>query len=171
MTIHRIRLGMICLAIFTLLVSLTTAAGHAQSTTQGSISGSVLDSTGAAVPGAAIVINKPATGFAVKLAADASGFYKAPLLEPGIYTVSVSAPGFAAYRADNVVVFVGQVTTVVPRLAVASSATEVVVTAQTPVMNLESPDFTSSLNSAAMQNIPVNNRRWSALALMTPGVQ
>ena len=52
MTIHRIRLGMICLAIFTLLVSLTTVAGHAQSTTQGSISGSVYGCHRGGRPGA-----------------------------------------------------------------------------------------------------------------------
>ena len=37
-------------------------------------------------------------------------------------------------------------------------------------MNLESPDFSDTLNAKAMQGIPINNRRWSALALTTPGV-
>jgi hypothetical protein len=146
------------------------AALYAQSTTQGSISGSVLDSSGAAIPGATIVIKNAATGFVVNLVADPSGFYKAPLLEPGDYSVSVSASGFAAYRADHVVVLVGQVTTLEPRLSVASSTTEVVVTEQTPVMNLESPDFTDTLNAQAIQNVPINNRRWSSLAMSTPGV-
>ena len=37
-------------------------------------------------------------------------------------------------------------------------------------MNLESPDFTDTLNQNAMQNVPINNRRWSSLAMSTPGV-
>ncbi len=37
-------------------------------------------------------------------------------------------------------------------------------------MNLESPDFTDTLNTTAMQNVPINNRRWSSLAMSTPGV-
>jgi hypothetical protein len=113
---------------------------------------------------------RTATGFTVNLVADGSGYFKAPLLEPGKYTVTITSPNFAKYRADDVLVVVGQVTSLEPRLAVASSSTQVVVTEQTPVMNLESPDFTDTLNTAALQNVPINNRRWSALALTTPGV-
>ena len=170
MTINRIRLGILCLAITALMVCLGSVAGHAQSTTQGSISGSVLDVTGAAVPGAAVAIQNSGTGFVVNLVSDSSGFFKAPLLEPGTYTVNISSPNFAKYRADKVTVVVGQVTTLSPHLAVASSSTEVVVTEQAPVMNLESPDFTGTLTSQALQNIPINNRRWSSLAMTTPGV-
>ena len=170
MNISRIRFSILCLLIVTLAVCLVPTALYAQSPTQGSISGSVLDSTGAAVPGAKVNILNAANGFAISLVADASGFYKAPLLEPGNYSVSVSAAGFAAYRADHVVVLVGQVTTLEPRLAVASSTTEVVVTEQTPVMNMESPDFSDTLNAVAMQTVPINNRRWSSLAMTTPGI-
>jgi hypothetical protein len=130
----------------------------------------VLDSSGAVVPGAAVTITNAATGFSVKLVGDASGFFKAPLLEPGTYTVTITSPNFANYTASNVLVVVGQVTSLEPRLAVASSSAEVVVTEQTPVMNLESPDFSDTLSTAALQNVPINNRRWSALAMTTPGV-
>ncbi len=170
MTLNRIRLGMFCLAMITLAACLGTFAANAQSTTQGSIAGSVLDAGGAAIPGAAVSIQNTGTGFTVSLVADSSGYFKAPLLEPGTYTVNISVPNFAKYRADQVTVVVGQVTTIQPRMAIASSSTEVVVTEQTPVMNMESPDFSSTLNTQVMQNLPVNNRRWSALALSTPGV-
>jgi hypothetical protein len=170
MTFNRIRLGISCLALLILAACFSSMSSNAQSTTQGSIDGTVLDSSGAVVPGAPISIVRLATGFSVALDSDSSGYFKAPLLEPGTYTVSISAPNFAKYRADNVIVLVGQVTSIEPRLAVASSATEVVVTEQTPVMNLQSPDFTDTLNTTALQNIPINNRRWSALALTTPGV-
>jgi len=170
MTFHRIGLAVRCLALFILAACLGSLSISAQSTTQGAISGTVLDSSGAAIPGATISIQNTATGFTVTLAADSSGFYKAPLLEPGTYSVSVTAPNFAHYRADNVIVTVGQVTNIEPHLAIASSSAEVVVTEQAPVMNLESPDFSSTLNQTAMQNVPINNRRWSSLAMSTPGV-
>jgi len=169
MTNLRMRLGILCLAIFAFAFAAPTVL-HAQSTTQGSISGSVLDSSGAAVPGAVVTIQNRGTNFTEKLTSDASGYFKAPLLEPGTYTVTVSAPNFANYRADDVVVVVGQTTGLEPRLAVASSSTEVVVSEQTPVMNLESPDFSGTLTQAAIQNVPINNRRWSSLAMTTPGV-
>jgi Carboxypeptidase regulatory-like domain/TonB-dependent Receptor Plug Domain len=170
MNLNRFRLGILCLALCTLALVASPTISLAQSTTQGSISGSVLDSSGAAIPGAVVTIRNTATDFTVKLVADASGYFKAPLLEPGTYTVAIAAPNFAGYRADNVIVVVGQATSLEPRMAVASSSAEVIVTEQTPVMNLESPDFSDTLNQQAMQNIPINNRRWSALAMTTPGV-
>jgi outer membrane receptor protein involved in Fe transport len=170
MTIHRIRLSILCLVLLVAAACTGSAALYAQSTTQGAISGSVLDTSGAAIPGAKITIVNSATNATVTLVADASGFFKAPLLEPGTYTVTITAPNFANYRADSVVVIVGQVTSLEPRLSVAASSSEVVVTEQTPVMNLESPDFTDTLNTKALQSIPTNIRRWSALAMTTPGV-
>ena len=170
MTFNRIRLGILSLALLTMVAYSGTLALNAQSTTQGSIAGSVMDSTGAVVPGATITIQNAGTGFRINLVADASGFFKAPLLEPGTYTVAITSSNFANYTADNVVVVVGQVTTVEPRLAVASASAEVVVTEQTPVMNTESPDFSETLSQQAIQNVPINNRRWSALAMTTPGV-
>jgi hypothetical protein len=170
MTLNRIRLGMLCLTLLTLGLCSATVALYAQTSTQGSIAGTIMDPSGAVVGVAAVTIHNMGTNAEIKLTTDGSGFYKAPLLEPGTYSVAVSASGFAAYRANNVVVVVGQVTTVEPHLAVASSSAEVVVTEQTPVMNLESPDFQGTLNMNALQSIPINNRRWSALALTTPGV-
>lgn len=167
---NRIRLSILSLVLVTLAVCLGPVGLFAQSTTQGSIAGSVLDATEAAVPGATVAIQNTATGFNISLVSDNSGYFKAPLLEPGVYTVNVSSPNFAKYRADRVLVVVGQVTTISPRLAVASSSTEVVVTEQAPVMNTESPDFAGTLNSQALQSIPINNRRWSSLAMTTPGV-
>jgi outer membrane receptor protein involved in Fe transport len=170
MTFNRIRLGVRFLALFILAACFGSMSLVAQSTTQGSIAGTVLDSSEAVVPGATISIVNSATGFSINLASDNSGYFKAPLLEPGKYTVTIASPNFAKYRAEDVLVVVGQVTSLEPRLAVSSASTEVVVTEQTPVMNLESPDFTDTLPQAALQKVPINNRRWSSLALSTPGV-
>jgi len=142
----------------------------AQSSTQGAIGGTVFDKTDAIVPKAAVTIHNDGTNAEVHLTADESGYFKAPLLEPGTYTVTVSAAGFSRYRASTVVVQVGQLTTVEPHLATGSSAEVVDVTADVPLLNFESPDFSSNLNKTTLDNLPVNNRRWSSLAMTTPGV-
>lgn len=165
----RIYLGIVCLALFAVAFCLGSNL-HAQSTTQGAIAGTVLDQSQAAIPGATVSIQNSATGFNIQLVSDTSGYFKAPLLEPGTYTVSITATNFARYRADSVTVYVGQTTTLAPVLSVASSASEVIVTDQTPIMNMESPDFTGTLTTQALQSIPINNRRWSSLAMTTPGV-
>ena len=170
MTQNRIRLGILCLTLLVLGLYSGTVPSHAQSTTQGSIAGTVLDPSGATVANAAVTIHNLATDAEVKLTADGSGYFKAPLLEPGAYTVTFSAPGFAGYRADGVLVQVGQVTSLEPRLALASASASVEVSEQAPVLNLDSPDLSASLNEKALETIPINNRRWSSLAMTTPGV-
>ena len=145
-------------------------AARAQSSTQGSIAGTVSDPTGAVIPSATITVQNTATGFQVKLTSDSSGFFKAPLLEPGTYQVIVNAANFADYRVDSVVVNVAQTTSLEPHMTVASVSSEVVVNGQGSVINTESPDFTATLDEHALQNVPINNRRWSSLAMSTPGV-
>ena len=142
----------------------------AQTTTQGSIKGTVMDATGAVVPNATVKIVNNATNATIGLTSSASGDFAAPLLEPGDYTVTVSAAGFATYQANHVIVYVGQATQVVTKLTLGATTSVVQVTEEAPVMNYESPTFSSNVNLVELQNIPINNRRWSALALTTPGV-
>ncbi|MGD0681838.1 MAG: TonB-dependent receptor [Terracidiphilus sp.] len=170
MTMNRFRQSVICLMILTLAVCLGTVALNAQTSTQGAIVGTVLDPTGAVVPGAAITIHNMGTNAEIKLTSDASGFYKAPLLEPGTYRVTFVKPGFTTTRAEGVLVQVGMPTDVSPRLTIGASSTTVEVTELAPVLNLESPDFNATLNTRELQSLPINNRRWSSLAMTTPGV-
>jgi hypothetical protein len=156
-----------------LLAALTFAPAivcHAQSTTQGAVAGTVLDNSGAVVPNAAVTVHNAATGAEFKVTSDASGFFKEPLLEPGTYLVTISAQGFGPYRAEQVTVQVGQLTTLEPRLAAGGDVQTVSVSADAPQLNFDSPDASAQLNSRAIENIPVQNQRWSALALITPGV-
>jgi len=145
-------------------------AAFAQSTTQGAIAGTVEDATGASIPTATVLIHNDATNGEEHLTADSSGFFKAPLLEPGVYTVTVKANGFTEYLAKSVTVQVSQTTTLEPHLKAGSGDQVVEVTAEAPVLNFDAPDFTENLNTRALENVPVNNLRWSSLALTTPAV-
>jgi len=158
---------------YVLVLLLCLAVGiraNAQSTTQGSIAGTVFDTTNAVVSGATIVIHNDGTNAEITLTSDDSGYYKAPLVEPGTYTVTVTAKGYGGYKATKVIVQVSQATEVVPHLPAGASSETVTVTANTPIINYEAPDMTASLSQTSIANIPVNNRRWSSLALTTPGV-
>ena len=151
----------------------TVGAGsrlHAQNTTEGAIAGTVFDSTGAVVPNAAIVIHDEGTNQDVRVTAGASGEYKAPQLNPGTYTVTITAPSFSAQRTTGVVVQVQEVTELNPHLTTGAASSTVQVTADIPAINFESPDFGGHLSNRDIENIPINNRRWSTLALTTPGV-
>ena len=142
----------------------------AQSTTQGAIGGTVFDSTDAVVPKAGVTIHNTGTNAEIHVVADDSGAYKASLVEPGTYTVTIAATGFEDYRAKDVIVQVGEVTTVSPHLTTGSSSQVVEVTADALTLNYDSPDIAAVLDQKALSNIPIQNRRWSAPALTTPGV-
>ncbi len=153
------------------VVSAVLVAGaSAQSVTQGAITGTVEDASGAAVPKATVVIVNTATNQTLTLTADDKGFFNAPLLQPGTYKVTIGAAGFSQYVATAVAVDVGSSTTLEPHLNTGSQSETVTVTESTPIVNTESPDFSNLITGDVIANVPVNNRRWSSIALLTPGV-
>jgi len=160
-----LKLALLCAAAFT-----AGNVGHAQSMTQGAISGTVFDATNAAIPNATVVIHNDATAADVKLTAGASGEFRAPQLVPGTYTVTVSAPSFSEQKTNGVIVQVNEVTEVNPHLATGPSTTSVEVTADAPVLKFESAEYGGHLDAKEIESIPINNRRWSSLALTTPAV-
>ena len=160
-----LKLALFCAAAFT-----AAGVGHAQSMTQGAISGTVFDTTDAAIPHAKVVIHNEATAADVTLTAGESGEFRAPQLTPGTYTVSVSAPNFGEQKTNGVVVQVNEVTEVNPHLATGANSTSVEVTAEVPVLKFESAEYGGHLDSKEIESIPINNRRWSSLALTTPAV-
>jgi len=170
MSLKKSRLVWLALFLLTLTLGWANRQGSAQTSTQGAIAGTTADASGGVVPAAKLTIHNDATGFTLELVSDSSGFFKAPLLEPGTYSVTATASGFATFRASTVTVQVGQVTEISPVFSVASSSATVEVADQVPVINADSPDFTDTLNLRALQSIPINNRRWSSLAMTTPGV-
>jgi hypothetical protein len=145
-------------------------SGYAQTTTQGAITGTVFDATNAAIPGATILIHNDATNAEITLTSNSSGFFTAPQIAPGTYTVTIKAPGFSEQRQSKVVVEVNLATEVSPHLTTGETSTVVDVTAEAPVLNFESAEFGGHLTNIEIESIPVNNRRWSSLALLTPGV-
>ena len=86
-----------------------------------------------------------------------------------VYTVTVTAPGFAQFKEVNVIVQVGVTTEVLPHLSASGTTATVEVTGEAPILNFESPDISSELNTHAVTDLPLNGDRWSNLTLLTPG--
>ena len=151
-------------------VAFAPAAIYAQTTTTGAISGTVKDPAGAAVGGATVLVHNDATNAESTLTADGSGFYNAAQLQPGSYTVTISAGGFGTLKDTGIEVAVGQSTALSPTLSVASGTQVVTVSGGMPLLNFQGPAFTSNLTAQDIENLPINGRRWSDLTLLTPGV-
>jgi hypothetical protein len=141
----------------------------AQSTTQGAIGGTIKDPQGAVVTNAAITVKNDETNKEFTATTDDEGNFRVAQLQPGNYTVSINASGFSAYTA-KVVVEVGRVTPVEAALTVGGVGGETVqVTSDAPVINTEQQDFSTNVNQTSINNLPINGRRWSNFALLTPG--
>lgn len=140
----------------------------AQSTTEGAIAGTVYDSKNAVVPNAQVSVRNDATNAGQMITTDASGQFRAIKLQPGTYTVTVTAGGFSTYKATSVVVEIGNVTDLSPHLQVSGSTEVVEVSGDAPDVNLTSSDFSNTLNQVAISNLPINGGRWSNFVLLTP---
>jgi hypothetical protein len=142
----------------------------AQTAVDGAVAGTVVDSTGAALPQAAVVVHSTATNADSNITTDQSGYFRITRLVPGDYTVKVTAPGFSDYTVQHVTVEVGKLTEVSPRLGAAGTTATVQVTSEAPVINTESSDFTTEFNPIALNSLPINGRHWTSFALLSPGV-
>ncbi len=164
-----LRNGLSVLA-FLLSVFLLAPAAHGQSAVDGAIGGTVLDSTGAVVPNANVTVHNNGTNAEQNAVTDASGYFRLIHLQPGHYTVTITAAGFDTFRSVNLSVQVGLLTDTEARLKVGSAAQTVEVTGESPLVNTTSPDFAGVVEQETLHNLPENNYRWSAFALLTPGV-
>ena len=159
----------IACVIFLLFSLAFLPLAHAQSTTQGAIAGTIQDASGAVISGAAVTIHNTGTNAEIKLSSDASGYFKAPLVEPGTYTVTIVASGFGNYTANGLAVTVGSLSELHPTLAAGTASESVTVSGEAPVLKFESSEISETLTTKEILNLPLNGGRWSNLALLTPG--
>jgi hypothetical protein len=168
----RSRASGLSIALFfaALLIIFTAVPGvNAQSTTDGAIGGAVTDQSGAVVPNAMVGSRNLGTGRSSSGVTDGSGRYLLIHLQPGLYSLEISSTGFGAFKATNITVEVGRVTTIDAALNVKTMTETVIATAELPVITTDRADFATNINSTTIDNLPINGRRWSTFALSTPG--
>jgi hypothetical protein len=151
-----------------LLVFALSAVAFAQSTTTGSIGGVVSNPAKEVVPGATITVKNIGTNREDTATTDDTGRFKVPNLQPGNYSVTVNSSGFSASTMENVVVEVGRETTLEVALSVGPVTGTVDVSAEAPVINTTQQDFSTNINQTSINELPVNGRRWSNFAILTP---
>lgn len=144
----------------------------AQTTSTGSLSGTVTDKTGAVVPGATVQITSKDTGAARETTTAGNGAYKFDLLPAGNYTVKISMAGFAAAQFENVGVAVAQTTTIDASLAPSSQAETVTVEATgAPIVDTERSDVSLPVTTRQVEDLPLNGRDFVNLAVLAPGAK
>ena len=136
---------------------------------RGAISGTVTDSTGAVVPGAAVMITNLETNQSIKLTTDNSGGYVANLLKIGTYAVAAEKEGFQKTVQPKVDVEVNQVVRVDLVLQVGAVTQTVEVTAAPPLVQSETSSLGTVETERRIVDLPLNGRNFIALAYLGPG--
>ncbi len=137
----------------------------------GTITGTVTDPQGAAVPRAKVTITEDATGLSYVVETSDTGDYVRPALKPGTYTVTAEAQGFRRVAQKNVVVEGGDRVGVPISLPVGDITQSVQVAAEAPILQTESTALGATLNAQKLSEIPLGGQRiFSYLARLSPGV-
>ena len=137
----------------------------------GSMTGSVTDSTGAAVTNAQVVVSSAERGINRTTSSNASGEWVVPGLTPGSYDLAITAPGFKKYQAKGVVLRVAQKARVDVALQVGAASTEVTVEG-TAVAQVEtqSSEMAGTVTGKEISQLQLNGRVFTQLVTLTPGV-
>lgn len=157
--------GILC--IFALLIG---TAVHAAETTA-SIIGTVYDDNGVPLPGATITAVNSATNFTRVISTEASGLYRVPLVPPGTYTITVEVLGFAKEVRSGVVLTVGKEVALDFNLRLATAGETMEIEAETPLIDATKSQLGSTVDQAAIKNLPLNGRDYTQLSLLAPGVR
>lgn len=150
------------------VLSLTATLVPAQTTTTGSIAGLVIDPSGAVVPNAKVSLKDLGRGAEQKTQTNKEGAYRFDLLLPGNYSVTATAVGFQTVTRGARVV-VGQVSTGDFQLTLGAATESVTVTAQAPLLQVESANLSATINEKQAANIPNPGNDLTYMAQIAPG--
>jgi hypothetical protein len=156
------------LQLIVVLFATTAVAAFGQSSA--SLSGTVSDPTGAVVPGAHVTVHSLATGADRAVDTDGAGLYAVPALQPGDYSVKVTATGFSTDNVPKVTLNVDSKVSLNLKLAVASAGVTVQVEGQA-ANQIQTSTITVGqvIDNRQVQELPLNGRHFLDLTVLTPG--
>jgi hypothetical protein len=151
-----------------LLIGLVPAISQQVS---GSMAGTVVDSSGAAVPNAVVTFRNLEKNVIIRTTkSDKNGNYSAPLLPIGTYAVTAEASGFKKFTQTAITLNEGDKLTVSPKLEPGSVETEITVEASGAQIETQSAQAASVISGTQVRELALNGRNWSQLIVLSPGV-
>jgi hypothetical protein len=152
-----------------LILLLAVSSAHAQKQS-GTITGTVFDPQGAVVPGATVTATDNATGAAVAVKTTAEGSFTIPGLPFGVYTVTITAQGFAKWETKNVRVITAQESVVQATLKIGSPTETITVEAAQVLVNTTTVELTTNLDRRQIVDLPTTSRNPLDFATQMAGV-
>ena len=161
--------GLRAVLLLAMLAVLALPAAHAQFGSK--LSGTVLDPTGAAIPGATVTLTNPATQVAQTVSTNGTGFYNFSELPPGNYSLSVTAAGFKTNDMTDVALAAETPRILNVNLETGSAVESVTVNAErTPTMQTADASIGTTITSDEVERLPINGGDPYELLRTAPGI-
>jgi hypothetical protein len=155
---------------WTVLAMLLMMAAYAQ-TTSSSIKGSLVDTSGAPIPGAACTLTNRDTGAAAHVQSDVSGAFVFPSVSAGVYSLKVTVSGFKALQIRDVIVTSSEVRTLgALTMQIGELVESVTVTAEAAALQMASGERSGLVTSTQLEDIALKGRDLFSLLATIPGV-
>jgi hypothetical protein len=143
----------------------------AQVSTQGSMLGTVTDSSGASVPGAEVVVTNLDTGLVNKAVTDSGGNFEILALHIGRYSVTVTATGFKTWKLTSTMINVGERSRLTPTLEIGQVSEQVSVVANAELLQTEQSGLQTVIEMQQIRELPLSVRNPVALVNLVPGMR
>ena len=137
---------------------------------RGVIEGLVTDPQGAVMPGVEITITNVETNVSTSAKTNGAGYYHVPNLVPGKYRAHLVASGFSPLDVESIEVLAGQVLREDAQLKIGATSQRVEVTAAAQVVETAAANFSTTLQSSVIQNLPLAGHDLQQLVFLIPGV-
>ena len=137
---------------------------------RGTFSGSVTDAQGAAIPRAKVVATETQTGNKSETLTGTTGEYTIPFLKPGEYEITAEAPGFKKFLRQGVTLNTGEHPVIDIHMEVGEVTQAVTITANAPLIESANASAGEVITSEEVDDLPVNGRNPTTLALLALGV-
>ncbi len=160
--------GTVALALLCALFVQTRAYAQVD---EGSITGTVQDTSGAVVPNALVELLNTDQGISVETKSNATGGYTFSPVKVGHYTITVTAQGFSKTTQKNVTVTVGTPLTVNIQLKLGAATETVEVNTAPPLLQTEEASVGQVIGEQEVNNLPLNGRNFTFLAQLGAGMQ
>jgi hypothetical protein len=163
-------LKVICRTVaLTMGILLATLTAFSQSST-GRILGDVRDASDASIVGASVEITDIERGVTRTTVTDGAGEYLAPNLDPGVYKLTVTSPGFKRFERTNVQVEVAADVRIDVVLQTGDATQTIIVNEEVPLLNTTTTTLGGTLTNQEINDLPLNGRNYENLLQLRPGV-